>query len=470
MKYALGIDIGGTNTVVGLVNKEGKVLGTDSVKTQSFPVLEEYVKTVSKLAKDLIAKNNVSVDDIVGMGIGAPNANYYTGNIEMAPNLPWKQDKVPLAKMFREELNIPVTITNDANAAALGEKMYGVAKDMDNFIMITLGTGVGSGIVINGQLVYGHDGFAGELGHVIIERNGRLCGCGRRGCLETYCSATGIVRTAKERNTPFLTSKDIYDAAVKGDETAIDIFKETGTRLGRALADMVVFSSPEAFVLFGGLAKAGDFIVKPKEELEKIAALAKKHQFWVISDEIYCELVYDGSEHVSIGSFPGMKDYTIILNGFSKSFAMTGWRIGYIAAPNELLSQIVKVHGYNTICAPIFSQYAAAEGLRNGWKEVEKMRVSYQQRRNLMEKAFNEMGLPVPEPKGAFYMFPDISSTGLSSEEFATRLFKEHNVAVVPGSVFGAGGEGHIRVCYATAVDKIKVALERIELMVKSLK
>ena len=270
MKYALGIDIGGTNTVVGLVDKEGNVLGTDSIKTQSFPVLEEYVKTVSKLAKDLIAKNNVSIAEIVGLGIGAPNANYYTGNIEMAPNLPWKQDKVPLAKMFREELNIPVTITNDANAAALGEKMYGVAKDMDNFIMITLGTGVGSGIVINGQLVYGHDGFAGELGHVIIERNGRLCGCGRRGCLETYCSATGIVRTAKERNTPFLTSKDIYDAAVKGDETAIDIFKETGTRLGRAFADMVVFSSPEAFVLFGGLAKAGDFIVKyTKEAMEE---------------------------------------------------------------------------------------------------------------------------------------------------------------------------------------------------------
>ena len=270
MNYALGIDIGGTNTVVGLVDKAGNVLGTDSVKTQSFPVLEEYVKTVSKLAKDLIAKNNVSIAEIVGLGIGAPNANYYTGNIEMAPNLPWKQDKVPLAKMFREELNIPVTITNDANAAALGEKMYGVAKDMDNFIMITLGTGVGSGIVINGQLVYGHDGFAGELGHVIIERNGRLCGCGRRGCLETYCSATGIVRTAKERNTPFLTSKDIYDAAVKGDETAIDIFKETGTRLGRAFADMVVFSSPEAFVLFGGLAKAGDFIVKyTKEAMEE---------------------------------------------------------------------------------------------------------------------------------------------------------------------------------------------------------
>ncbi|MDE6245965.1 MAG: aminotransferase class I/II-fold pyridoxal phosphate-dependent enzyme [Treponemataceae bacterium] len=200
----------------------------------------------------------------------------------------------------------------------------------------------------------------------------------------------------------------------------------------------------------------------PPSELEKIATVVKKHQIWVISDEIYCELTYDGNKHVSIASFPGMKDYTIILNGFSKAFAMTGWRIGYIAAPQELLSQIVKLHGYNTICAPIFSQYGAIEGLKNGWKEVEKMRISYQQRRNLMEKAFHEMNIPVPEPAGAFYMFPDISSTGLSSEEFATELFKQHNIAVVPGSVFGAGGEGHIRCCYATAVDKIKIALDRI--------
>lgn len=206
----------------------------------------------------------------------------------------------------------------------------------------------------------------------------------------------------------------------------------------------------------------------PKDELAKIAEVAKKHQIWVISDEIYCELVYDGSEHTSIGSFPGMKDYAIILNGFSKAFAMTGWRIGYIAAPADLLAQIVKLHGYNTICAPIFSQYAAAEGLRNGWKEVERMRLSYQQRRNFMVDAFNKMGLPVPEPKGAFYMFPDISSTGMTSEEFATELFKQHNVAVVPGSVFGAGGENHIRVCYATAIDKIKIALERIEEFVKA--
>ena len=208
----------------------------------------------------------------------------------------------------------------------------------------------------------------------------------------------------------------------------------------------------------------------PRDELGKIAEVVKKHQIWVISDEIYCELAYDNSEHVSIGSFPGMKDYTIILNGFSKSFAMTGWRIGYIAAPSDLLKQVVKLHGYNTICAPIFSQYAAAEGLRNSWDEVEKMRVSYQQRRNLMYKAFCDMGLPVPEPTGAFYMFPDISSTGLTSEEFATQLFQKYNVAVVPGSVFGLGGEGHIRCCYATAVDKIKIALDKIAEFVAELK
>ena len=205
----------------------------------------------------------------------------------------------------------------------------------------------------------------------------------------------------------------------------------------------------------------------PREELEKIAEIAKEHQIWCIADEIYCELVYDGYEHVSIGSFPGMKDYTIILNGFSKSFAMTGWRIGYIAAPEDLMAQIVKLHQYNTICAPIMSQYAALEGLKNGWSEVEKMRVSYQQRRNLMYKAFLDMGLSVPEPTGAFYMFPDITSTGLTAEEFATELFQKYNVAVVPGTAFGKAGEGHIRCCYATAIDKIKTALDKIALLVE---
>ena len=208
----------------------------------------------------------------------------------------------------------------------------------------------------------------------------------------------------------------------------------------------------------------------PADELEKIAGVIKKHQIWCLSDEVYCELVYDGHKHVSIGSFPGMKDYTIVLNGFSKAFAMTGWRIGFIACSEELMAQIYKLHQYSTICAPIMSQFGAAEGLRNGWSEVEKMRVSYQQRRNLMYKAFNEMGLPTAEPEGAFYMFPDIRSTGLTSEEFATRLIENYQVAVVPGNVFGKAGEGFIRCCYATSTEKIKIAMERIACMVKSIK
>ncbi len=207
--------------------------------------------------------------------------------------------------------------------------------------------------------------------------------------------------------------------------------------------------------------------VIPAEELEKIAEVVKKHELWCLSDEIYCELLYDDRKHVSIGSFPGMKDYAIIFNGFSKSFAMTGWRIGYIAAPHDLLVQCCKLHGYNTICPPIFSQYAAAEGLRNGWSEVEKMRVSYQQRRNLMLKAFHDMGLPCFEPEGAFYMFPDIRPTGMTSEEFATELIQKYNVAVVPGNCFGDAGEGFIRCCYATDINKIKIAMERIGELVK---
>ena len=205
----------------------------------------------------------------------------------------------------------------------------------------------------------------------------------------------------------------------------------------------------------------------PAEELEKIAKLCVENQIWCISDEIYCELVYEDAKHVSIGSFPGMKDYSIILNGFSKSFAMTGWRIGYIAAPSDLISQVTKLHGYNSICAPIFSQYAAAEGLRHGWDEVEKMRVSYQQRRNIMHKAFIDMGLPCVEPEGAFYMFPDIRPTGMTSEEFATEAISKYNVAVVPGTCFGYGGEGFIRCCYATDINRIKVAMERLACLVK---
>ncbi len=205
----------------------------------------------------------------------------------------------------------------------------------------------------------------------------------------------------------------------------------------------------------------------PAEELAKIAEVVKKHQIWVLSDEVYCELVFDGHKHVSIGSMPGMKDYTIVLNGFSKAFAMTGWRIGYLACPADLMEQVHKLHQYSTICAPIMSQYAALEGLRNGADEVEKMRVSYQQRRNLMIHAFAEMDLPVNEPEGAFYIFPDIRKTGLSSEEFATKLINDYKVAVVPGNVFGAGAEGFVRCCYATEIGKLKEALRRIKLMVE---
>ena len=208
----------------------------------------------------------------------------------------------------------------------------------------------------------------------------------------------------------------------------------------------------------------------PAAELEKIAQLVQEHQIWVLSDEVYCELVYDENKHCSIASFPGMKDYTIVLNGFSKAFAMTGWRIGYLCCSKELMDQVYKLHQYSTICAPVMSQYGALEGLRSGWSEVERMRVSYQQRRNIMYKAFVEMGLDVVEPEGAFYIFPNISSTGLTAEEFATRLIEEYQVAVVPGDVFGAGGAGYIRCCYATDINKIKIALERIAVMVKSLK
>ncbi|MBR5803351.1 MAG: ROK family protein [Bacteroidaceae bacterium] len=277
--YVVGMDIGGTNTVMGIVDQQGQILATDAVKTGQYTQVEEYVETVCAKLIPMIEKHG-GVENFRGMGIGAPNANYYRGTIEQAPNLPWK-GIVPLAAMFKEKVGLPVAMTNDANAAALGEMTYGVARGMKNFIMITLGTGVGSGIVVNGQLVYGHDGFAGELGHVCVDRSSeaRLCGCGRRGCLETYCSATGVARTTREalaisaepsllRELPIekITSKDVYDAAVKGDKLALEIFQRTGEILGRAITDFIVFSSPEAIVLFGGLTKAGEYIMNPIRE------------------------------------------------------------------------------------------------------------------------------------------------------------------------------------------------------------
>ena len=276
--YVVGVDVGGTNTVFGIVDARGNILATDSVKTAAYDEIENYVDAVCKQISALAQLKLGGTEKIKGVGVGAPNGNYYSGTIEFAPNLPWK-GVIPLASMFEERLGLPTALTNDANAAAIGEMTYGAARGMKDFIMITLGTGVGSGIVINGQLVYGHDGFAGELGHVIVRHDGRLCGCGRRGCLETYCSATGVARTAREflaaRTEPSLlreipaeeiASKDVYDAAVKGDQLAQDIFRFTGDILGEALANAIAFSSPEAIVLFGGLTKSGDYIMKPVAE------------------------------------------------------------------------------------------------------------------------------------------------------------------------------------------------------------
>ena len=279
--YAIGIDVGGTNTVVGLVDKRGQILRKGSLSTSKYAEVEDYLNELSKIIEEVLG--DTSKDQIKGIGAGTPNGNYFTGSIEFAPNLPWK-GVIPFAQMLEDRVGIPVALTNDANAAAIGEMTYGAARGMKDFIVITLGTGVGSGIVVNGQLVYGSDGFAGELGHVIIRReNGRVCGCGRKGCLEAYTSATGVARTAREylenkkdvetqlRNIPIdeITSKDVFDAAIAGDELAKDIFNITGTMLGEAFADFVSFSSPEAIILFGGLTKAGDLIMDPiKKSME----------------------------------------------------------------------------------------------------------------------------------------------------------------------------------------------------------
>lgn len=275
--YVIGLDLGGTNSVFGIVDSRGDIKATTAIKTQGYETVDEYVEA-SVEALQIIIDQVGGIEKIKAMGIGAPNGNYYTGTIEFAPNLSWGHNGiVPLAKMFSDKLGIPVALTNDANAAAIGEMTYGVARGMKNFIVITLGTGVGSGIVINGQLVYGSDGFAGELGHVIMNRvTGRPCGCGRKGCLEAYCSATGVARTAREliettdepsllRDMPAadITSLDVSIAASKGDALAKRIYEFTGNMLGEACADFAAFSSPEAFIFFGGLTKAGALLMDP---------------------------------------------------------------------------------------------------------------------------------------------------------------------------------------------------------------
>lgn len=279
--YVIGLDLGGTNSVFGIVDARGEIKATTAIKTGGYSRVEDYVKASVEALQPIIEQVG-GMERIKAMGIGAPNGNYYKGTIEMAPNLPWAHDSVvPLADLFSDALGIPVALTNDANAAAIGEMTYGVARGMKDFIVITLGTGVGSGIVTGGHLLYGSDGFAGELGHVTMVRGdeGRLCGCGRKGCLECYCSATGVARTAREllaksdrpsllreMNPEDITSLDVSIAAGKGDALAREIYDFTGKMLGEACADFAAFSSPEAFIFFGGMTRAGDLIMKPIKE------------------------------------------------------------------------------------------------------------------------------------------------------------------------------------------------------------
>ena len=299
--YVIGLDLGGTNSVFGIVDARGDIKATTAIKTQGYETVEDYV-AASVEALQIIIDQVGGIETIKAMGIGAPNANYYRGTIEQAPNIVWGKGIVPLADLFSKALGIPVAMTNDANAAAIGEMTYGVARGMKNFIMITLGTGVGSGVVVNGQLVYGSDGFAGELGHVtMVREGGRTYGCGRTGCLEAYCSATGVARTAREMlansekpsllrdlDPEAITSLDVSIAAGKGDEIANEIFQFTGKMLGEACADFATFSSPEAFVFFGGLTKAGELIMKPIRDAYDAHVLnifKEKAQFLVSSLE-----------------------------------------------------------------------------------------------------------------------------------------------------------------------------------------
>ena len=275
----VGIDVGGQTTKIGVVDSMGTVLAQTVIRTDTYSEIAPYIAELAEAVKKVI-KEADKEGKIRGIGVGAPNGNYYTGTIENAPNLPWGHSGVvEFAKLLSEAMGgLPVALTNDANAAAVGEMTYGAAKGMKNFIMITLGTGVGSGIVINGEVVYGHDGFAGELGHTCaVRNNGRACNCGKTGCLETYASAMGVARTAREwlelsdepsllRNLDKIASKDVYDAAKEGDKLALKIFEYTGTVLGRSFADFIAFSSPEAIVLFGGLARAKEFLLQPMED------------------------------------------------------------------------------------------------------------------------------------------------------------------------------------------------------------
>ncbi len=275
-EFAVGIDVGGTNTKFGIVNHRGEIFNRGRISTTGFNDINGYIDELYKQLQPAFESVG-GVEFLKGIGVGAPNGNYYTGTIEYAPNLPWT-GVIPLAKLISDKFNIPCTLTNDANAAAVGEMTYGAGRGMRDFIMITLGTGVGSGIVANGQLIYGHDGFAGELGHTTIIPGGRThWSTGMKGSLETYASATGIAITAKEfldervheqsilrdLSHDDIDSRAVYEAAIKGDKIALDVFKYTGEILGLALANFVMFSSPEAIILFGGVIKAGKILLDP---------------------------------------------------------------------------------------------------------------------------------------------------------------------------------------------------------------
>ena len=273
--FVVGIDVGGQTSKIGVVDARGTVLAQTVIRTDTYDKVEPFVAELADAVNKLI-KESGTEGKVRGIGVGAPNGNYYTGTIENAPNLKWAHERVEFSKLLSKAMGgLPVALTNDANAAAVGEMTYGAARGMKNFIMITLGTGVGSGIVINGEVVYGHDGFAGELGHTTaVRNNGRACNCGKSGCLEAYASAMGVARTAREwleltdepsllRNLDSIASKDVYEAAKEGDRLALKIFEFTGKILGRSFADFIAFSAPEAIVLFGGLARAKEFLTEP---------------------------------------------------------------------------------------------------------------------------------------------------------------------------------------------------------------
>ena len=292
-QYALGIDIGGTNTAYGLVNKSGDVIFETSIPTTIFQQPEDLI---SAIYVDI--QNQHSIDNIIGIGIGAPNGNHFTGNIEYAPNLTWK-GIIPLAKLFEEKFNVPAQLTNDANAAALGEKIFGKAKDLKNFVTITLGTGLGSGVFINDEIVYGQNGFAGEYGHIRIIPNGRLCKCGRKGCLETYASSTGMKRSILELDSNYkqdsillkletATAKDVFEQAKNGDQFAMEIVEFTAEILGSALADFACFSDPQAYILFGGIAQSGqEFANRVKYYLEENILTIYKNKIEVRTSSLH---------------------------------------------------------------------------------------------------------------------------------------------------------------------------------------